>query len=87
MSKSKNHLFKFLRTQGVDHFLKPPSKAAPKIDDRNTPLHYPVLFEKVQKMISNHPKILENPLVMIDCTLGLGGHSIGLLKLFKNLHM
>ena len=85
MSKSK--LFKFLRTQGVDHFLKPPSKIATQVDDQNTPLHFPVLFDKVHKTISVHPKILESPLTMIDCTLGLGGHSIGLLKLFKNLHM
>lgn len=85
MSKSK--LFKFLRIQGVDHLLKPPPTTATKVDDRNTPLHLPVLFEKVHKTISIHPKILESPLTMIDCTLGLGGHSIGSLKHFKNLHM
>jgi 16S rRNA (cytosine1402-N4)-methyltransferase len=46
-------------------------------------LHEPVMLERTLELLS--PALSSNSAVLVDCTLGLGGHSEAFLKAFENL--
>ena len=48
--------------------------------------HYPVMWRDVLKIFEQQFTI-EQPLLIADCTLGLGGHSLCLLETFPNAYI
>jgi len=51
-------------------------------------LHYPVMIENVKSLMKEF--LMDPPTTkfsMMDCTMGLGGHSLSLLNAFENLYM
>jgi hypothetical protein len=72
--------FQFLK--GLDIDLSHHSKEEKTIN------HFPVMHKKVEEVLGNwiRDTSRSNP-IMLDCTIGAGGHSIKLLKKNKNLKM
>jgi 16S rRNA (cytosine1402-N4)-methyltransferase len=46
-------------------------------------LHEPVMLERTLELLA--PALADSPAVLVDCTLGLGGHAKAFLKRFENL--
>ena len=46
-------------------------------------IHEPVMLARTLELLS--PAITGDSAVLVDCTLGLGGHSEAFLKTFENL--
>lgn len=83
---SKKQLFSFLK--GVDALHSAPRPAKTQYRNNALKLHYPVLIDPVTKIMRE--LLMDPPLdrvSMLDCTLGLGGHSLSLLDSFENLYM
>ncbi|NQX28739.1 16S rRNA (cytosine(1402)-N(4))-methyltransferase RsmH [Microbacteriaceae bacterium VKM Ac-2854] len=47
--------------------------------------HIPVLLERCIELLA--PALQRDGAVLVDCTLGMGGHSLGLLERFPNIHL
>ena len=47
--------------------------------------HIPVLLDECMNMMS--PALTDDGAVLVDCTLGMGGHSEAALKRFPNIHL
>lgn len=82
----KKRVFTFLKDVEALHTKPKPHPTEYK--NNALKLHYPVMIENVKsimkELLCDDPKVKRS---MIDCTLGLGGHSLSLLNVFENLYM
>lgn len=49
--------------------------------------HFPVMLSNVIKRLKHIAEQPEKKNAMLDCTLGTGGHTLGLLEQYPNLYM
>ena len=83
---SKKQLFSFLK--GVDALHSRPKPPPTQYKNNALNHHYPVMLENVKTLMKDF--LIYSPSAkfsMLDCTLGLGGHSLSLLDAFENLYM
>lgn len=82
----KKQLFKFLK--GVEALNVKPKPIPIQYKNNALKLHYPVMIENVKSIMKQYLFEDKNKkMSMLDCTLGLGGHSLSLLDAFENLFM
>ena len=84
---SKKKLFSFFKEAGVEALTSRPKLPPLQYKNNALKLHYPVMIENVKSLINEFLIDDTTKKCMIDCTLGLGGHSLSLLEKFENLFM
>lgn len=82
----KKQLFDFLK--GVEALHEKPKPMPVQYKNNALNLHYPVMIENVKNLMKEYLNYdVSVKRSMMDCTLGLGGHSLSLLDSLHNLFM
>ncbi len=84
---SKKKLFSFMKTAGVDSLHPKPLPPPTHYKHNALNLHYPVMIDNVKQILKDFLIDPQAKTSLLDCTLGLGGHSLSLLSAFEKLHM
>ena len=76
-----------MKTAGVDSLHLKPTLPPVQYKHNALKLHYPVMIDNVKQILKEFLIDPKAETSLLDCTLGLGGHSLSLLSAFERLHM